>query len=892
MSDQSDSQNAPSEVFMTESDPSSPLADNDYASDSSPVGRTRHPPVDVVPGLDVAPLREHAWLDSLADAGVRVSSDFYDRLQEFATPNHPVVNLGDKSDSIATIMARDDISEAIYQHRTGVNASVSTPLAAAANVASSSRLAEVVADQGLNAPWLPEDASAGPLTVEIDGLWRFANLNLDVLGVDKDYRPLTNLPRAPANDYETMHGITNGRRGGNRHGPHNLRRGRGGVVTPRVPTIGAAATASTSVPLSPAIPLRSTASRTVTRGGPTRRRPREQVATDTTANKRLDVEDPGTSTANEVHVEDLDLDAPEETQERAAVASGSKPPSGTSCLEWIEKKEVPLSDSVGAAFAAQPITPGKIYQPNWNVREDESLYSDIPENGGILAYRILKGMQLPLDRPSGSLVMLAVRLTHDQLVGLLKDAEGELAPLKDEVETLRERAALLEETGENINALTKDVETANTEKEVAVLDASAEAEVRGVAKAVAEFKASDEYEWIEKKEVPLSDSVGAAFAAQPITPGKIYQPDWNVREDESLYSDIPENGGILAYRILKGMQLPLDRLLGSLVMLAARLTHDQLVGLLKDAEGELAPLKDEVETLRERAALLEETGENIKALTKDVETANTEKEVAVLDASAEAEVRGVAKAVAEFKASDEYEWIEKKEVPLSDSVGVAFAAQPITPGKIYQHDWNVREDESLYSDIPENGGILAYRILKGMQLPLDRLLGSLVMLAARLTHDQLVGLLKDAEGELAPLKDEVETLRERAALLEETGENIKALTKDMETANTEKEVAVLDASAEAEVRGVAKAVAEFKASDEYGLLKDAEGELAPLKDEVETLRERAALLEETGENIKALTKDVETANTEKEVAVLDASAEAEVRGVAKAVAEFKASDEY
>ena len=47
----------------------------------------RRSPADAVPGLDVAPLREHAWLDSLADAGVRVSSDFYDRLHEFATPN-------------------------------------------------------------------------------------------------------------------------------------------------------------------------------------------------------------------------------------------------------------------------------------------------------------------------------------------------------------------------------------------------------------------------------------------------------------------------------------------------------------------------------------------------------------------------------------------------------------------------------------------------------------------------------------------------------------------------------------------------------------------------------------------------------------------------------------
>ena len=84
--------------------------------------------------------------------------------------------------------------------------------------------------------------------------------------------------------------------------------------------------------------------------------------------------------------------------------------------EWIEKKEVPLSDALAASFAPQSVTPGKIDQPDWDVREDESLYADIHENDGIVAYRILKGMQLPLDRPSGSFVTPAVKLTHDLLV--------------------------------------------------------------------------------------------------------------------------------------------------------------------------------------------------------------------------------------------------------------------------------------------------------------------------------------------------------------------------------------------------------------------------------------------------------------------------------------------
>lgn len=84
--------------------------------------------------------------------------------------------------------------------------------------------------------------------------------------------------------------------------------------------------------------------------------------------------------------------------------------------EWIEKKEVVLSDPVTATFGRRAITPGKIYQPDSDFREDESLYADIHENGGIFAYHILKGMQLPLDRPTGSLMTLVARLDHDQLV--------------------------------------------------------------------------------------------------------------------------------------------------------------------------------------------------------------------------------------------------------------------------------------------------------------------------------------------------------------------------------------------------------------------------------------------------------------------------------------------
>ena len=75
---------------------------------------------------------------------------------------------------------------------------------------------------------------------------------------------------------------------------------------------------------------------------------------------------------------------------------------------------------------------------------------------------------------------------------------------------------------------------------------------------------------------------------------------------------------------------------------------------------------------------------------------------------------------------------------MSGSVTVSFARRPINSGNVYHHEWDIREDESLYADIPENGGILAYQILKGIQLPLDRAAGSLMTPAARLANDQLV----------------------------------------------------------------------------------------------------------------------------------------------------------
>ncbi|XP_057247126.1 uncharacterized protein LOC125492532 [Beta vulgaris subsp. vulgaris] len=235
-SDQSDSQNAFDEVFMIESDPSSPSFVNNSESDLSPVGRTRlvanippttdrerelrskflndpstpeeqnltlrcltasqsgdkqtlrelryqilarrtrrHPSADAVPGLDVPPFREHAWLDSLADTGVRVSSNVYDRLQECAAPNPPIIDLGDDSDPPTTTMAQEDNTEVVYQRRTG---GASSKARMVEESSQSGRQEEVDVGPVTDALWLPEEATCGPLTVELDRPWCQDALNL------------------------------------------------------------------------------------------------------------------------------------------------------------------------------------------------------------------------------------------------------------------------------------------------------------------------------------------------------------------------------------------------------------------------------------------------------------------------------------------------------------------------------------------------------------------------------------------------------------------------------------------------------------------------------------------------------------------------------------------
>lgn len=84
--------------------------------------------------------------------------------------------------------------------------------------------------------------------------------------------------------------------------------------------------------------------------------------------------------------------------------------------EWIETKIIPLCAFVKAALSHPPSTAGQPFRPALDVREDESIFADIPANSGTLGYRLLKGLQLPFDRPADKLVVPAAQLAHDLVV--------------------------------------------------------------------------------------------------------------------------------------------------------------------------------------------------------------------------------------------------------------------------------------------------------------------------------------------------------------------------------------------------------------------------------------------------------------------------------------------
>ncbi|KMS94712.1 hypothetical protein BVRB_016020, partial [Beta vulgaris subsp. vulgaris] len=201
--------------------------------------------------------------------------------------------------------------------------------------------------------------------------------------------------------------------------------------------------------------------------------------------------------------------------------------------EWIETNIVPLCASVKAALFHPPSTAGQPFRPALDVREDESIFADIPANGGTLGYRLLKGLQLPFDRPADKLVAPVVQLAHDLIVagnsvveliaqyleyqhatesasgvikGLEADRDGlqsQITQLKTDLESEKRAKTEADKELEGLRQKAKELEdlrVKNANLETALQAAkdetksvveAAEAEVRQTA--VAGFKKSDEF---------------------------------------------------------------------------------------------------------------------------------------------------------------------------------------------------------------------------------------------------------------------------------------------------------------------------------------------------------------------------------------------------------------
>ncbi|XP_057251317.1 uncharacterized protein LOC130591664 [Beta vulgaris subsp. vulgaris] len=540
MSDQSDSQNSLGINLMTESEPSSPsLHGGSSSSDSSPPdGRTRlladlpltsdrekelrskflndrsspelanlttqfltarmsgdnqtlkelrhqilarrtlrHPPPDAVPGLDVQPLREHAWLESLADAGVVTDPSVFDRLARDPTPSHPshppVVNLGSDSDSIAS-MEHDAPSSSGRDHESrpsqfDVGESSAMPSSPRPEVIPPGQMSFI---QGNGCQWTIVTAQRRPLFARIGGdegetriprVWLphakyilgneplsavflcrthpegDVSLDLEELGLDDKLQPMAPNPDEPLIDYDTIHGLTGGPRGTDRNPGRGNRAGRTARRAGRTQGRGPGRGEST--------PSRSTIQVPINRGGSStsRRRPREPEID--APNKRQSVEVNSTDLAvndnQGLSLSPVREPAPGDQQFSDSLARSKDAAVGSSCStrqrvyemlsrptflsdlgpgifcraqEWIETNIVPLCASVKAALSHPPSVAGRAFRPALDVREDESIFADIPANGGTLGYRLLKGLQLPFDRPADKLVAPAAQLAHDLVV--------------------------------------------------------------------------------------------------------------------------------------------------------------------------------------------------------------------------------------------------------------------------------------------------------------------------------------------------------------------------------------------------------------------------------------------------------------------------------------------
>ncbi|KMT05595.1 hypothetical protein BVRB_7g167360 [Beta vulgaris subsp. vulgaris] len=265
------------------------------------------------------------------------------------------------------------------------------------------------------------------------------SLDLEELGLDDQLRPMSNIPDEPVFDHDTVNGLTGGPRGAGRNTGRGGRAGRtvrrAGHTSGRAPGRGEPT------------PSRSAIQVPINRGGSTtsRRRPRDPEAE--VPNKRKYVE---VNSADVTVVGDQGLPtspargpmpevqlSPSSLLRSPGTAVGSSSstrqkvyellsrPSFLSDLgpgiycraqEWIETSIIFLCAAVKAALFHPPSTAGQLFRPNLDVREDESIFADIPANGGTLGYRLLKGLQLPFDRPADKLVAPAAQLAHDLVV--------------------------------------------------------------------------------------------------------------------------------------------------------------------------------------------------------------------------------------------------------------------------------------------------------------------------------------------------------------------------------------------------------------------------------------------------------------------------------------------
>lgn len=240
--------------------------------------------------------------------------------------------------------------------------------------------------------------------------------------------------------YDTVHGLTRGPRGADRNA------GRGGRTAGRT-VRHAGRTLGRAPGWREQTPSRSTVQVPVNRGGSStsRRHPREleperpqkhqSVEVNSTEVAANDVQIATATPAREATPEIPRSSLPHVNRMGTALGSSSSTrqriyeilnvPSFLSDLgpgiysrvrEWIETKDVPLCASVKAALFHPRTTPGQQLRPALDVREDESVFTDIPANGDTLGYHLLKGLQLPIDRPADNVVAPVAQLAHDLAV--------------------------------------------------------------------------------------------------------------------------------------------------------------------------------------------------------------------------------------------------------------------------------------------------------------------------------------------------------------------------------------------------------------------------------------------------------------------------------------------